>query len=257
MKFFNISVLSLAALLAPSLVSATVNWNSAAAQTCAVDNWSEIKDVVDPNILQNWDFIPAMLKLLLAQSNALNSDHTLIDNPTVAQILVIYSGFPSGIFSPYADNIVQACLDNPSQPESTTPSTSEEQEPTSSTADEQEPTSSTADEQEPTSSTADEQGETSSTADEESESSSTPAEESESNPTSADESESSSTSAEVSESSSTSAEESESSPTSAEESESGSPTEPTSTEGEQETATSSAPAATSTDSPKCRPRPAY
>ncbi|KAJ2403050.1 hypothetical protein GGI23_000269 [Coemansia sp. RSA 2559] len=246
MKFSSISVLSLAALFAPSFVSATVNWNSAAAQTCALDNWSEIKAVVDPNILQTWDFIPAMLKVLLAQSNALNSDHTLVDNPTAAQILAIYTGFPSGVFSPFADNIVQACLDNPTQPESTTSSTSEEQEPTvSSTSDEQEPASSTSDEQDVASSTPDEETGSSSTSEEASSYSS------------AEESEPSSASVEESESSSASAEESGSSSASAEESGSSSSVESTSTEEEQETATSSAPAATSTDSPKCRPRPAY
>ncbi|KAJ1726879.1 hypothetical protein LPJ72_006178, partial [Coemansia sp. Benny D160-2] len=121
MKVFNIPVLSLATLLlAASKASAAVDWTSASAQACATANWAAIKAAVDPNIQRDWDFIPDILKTLMEQSGALNADHSLISNPTANQIVAIARGFPSGVFSPYGDNIVQKCLDDGGAAVSTT-----------------------------------------------------------------------------------------------------------------------------------------
>ncbi|KAJ1663175.1 hypothetical protein IW140_005659 [Coemansia sp. RSA 1813] len=229
MKFFNISILSLATLLTSSLVSATVDWTSSNAQACALENWSAIKAVVDPKILQSWEFMPGVIKALMAQSGALNSDHTLINNPTANQIVAISRGFPAGIFSPYGDNIVQKCLDNGGAGhETTTSETTSTEQPEPTSTEQPEPTISSTSEKQETTSSAEEGSETSTSAEQESKSGSSSAEK-----------------------------DSEFSTTAEEGSETDTASESTSAEEGQETATSSAPVPTSTDAPKCIPKHAY
>ncbi|KAJ2087078.1 hypothetical protein IW138_005235 [Coemansia sp. RSA 986] len=237
MKFFNISILSLATLLTSSLVSATVDWTSSNAQACALENWSAIKAVVDPKILQSWEFMPGVIKALMAQSGALNSDHTLINNPTANQIVAISRGFPAGIFSPYGDNIVQKCLDNGGAGhETTTSETTSTEQPEPTSTEQPEPTS--TEQPEPTISSTSEKQETTSSAEEGSETSTSAEQESKSGSSSAEK-------------------DSEFSTTAEEGSETDTASESTSAEEGQETATSSAPVPTSTDAPKCIPKHAY
>ncbi|KAJ1990427.1 hypothetical protein GGI25_003537 [Coemansia spiralis] len=153
MKLFSCSILSLAALVS-SVLAQNIDWTAKDAQTCAVNNWAAIKAAVDPNILQTWQFLPSMVKILMEQSGALKADHTLVDHPTTDQILAIARGFPSGIFSPSGDNIVRNCLDNKPEPTPTEPtSTKSEPTPTEPTPTKPEPTPTepTSTEPEPTS----------------------------------------------------------------------------------------------------------
>ncbi|KAI9502682.1 hypothetical protein BX070DRAFT_19507 [Coemansia spiralis] len=140
MKLFSCSILSLAALVS-SVLAQNIDWTAKDAQTCAVNNWAAIKAAVDPNILQTWQFLPSMVKILMEQSGALKADHTLVDHPTTDQILAIARGFPSGIFSPSGDNIVRNCLDNKPEPTPTEPTpTKSEPTPTEPTPTKPEPT---------------------------------------------------------------------------------------------------------------------
>ncbi|KAJ2658444.1 hypothetical protein IWW48_004024 [Coemansia sp. RSA 1200] len=280
MKVFNIPVLSLATLLAASAVSAAVDWTSAGAQACATQNWSAIKAAVDPNILRDWDFIPDILKSLMEQSGALNADHTLISNPTADQIVAIARGFPSGIFSPYGDNIVQKCLDDggavgsttEEEPEPTTteeepePTTTEEEPEPTTTEDVPEPTTTedvpepTTTEEEPEPTTTEEEPEPTTT-DEETTIEEEPTTTDEEPATSSDAAETTSAD-EQTESSDVATEEESDSSSSAEDLSTGNEDAETTISSSddsdnQETATSSAPLPTNTDTPKCIPRPVY
>ncbi|KAJ2481173.1 hypothetical protein IWW56_001949 [Coemansia sp. RSA 2131] len=132
---FNVSSAFIAVLAAcaSSVFAQSVDWNSADAQACAQKNWAAIKQQVDVTIAANWQPLPNFIKDAVKQSGALNADNTLVSNPTGAQLIVLATSFPSGIFNPYAENIVQQCLTaTPSETETEEPSTSSEEPSTSS-----------------------------------------------------------------------------------------------------------------------------
>ncbi|KAJ2003684.1 hypothetical protein GGI04_002885 [Coemansia thaxteri] len=112
MQFFNLSTI-VAAILSAAAVAKAANWETPEAQACALRTWSAIKMSVDPHIKETWPFLPPPIKATLAQANVLNADQTLIVNPTYAQIALIARTLPNGIFSPYADTIVDRCLAQP------------------------------------------------------------------------------------------------------------------------------------------------
>ncbi|KAJ2546217.1 hypothetical protein IWW35_005103, partial [Coemansia sp. RSA 1878] len=131
---FNVSTAFIAVLAAcaSSVFAQSVDWNSADSQACAQKNWAAIKQQVDVTIAENWEFLPSFIKDVVKQSGALNADNTLVSNPTGAQLVVLATSFPSGIFNPYANDIVQQCLTaTPSETETETeteePSTSSEE----------------------------------------------------------------------------------------------------------------------------------
>ncbi|KAJ2780770.1 hypothetical protein GGI15_003421 [Coemansia interrupta] len=133
--------------LAAMAAAQSVDWTSADSLECATERWSEIKASVDPQITTNWNFLPPPIKAIFTQSGAVNADGSLVATaPSASTITQIAQSAPSGIFSPYADNIVLQCLAT-YVPSSSDEPTSSTDEPTSST---DEPTSST---DEPTSST--------------------------------------------------------------------------------------------------------
>ncbi|KAJ2425119.1 hypothetical protein GGF47_002643 [Coemansia sp. RSA 2524] len=232
---FNVSTAFIAVLAAcaSSVFAQSVDWNSADSQACAQKNWAAIKQQVDVTIAENWEFLPSFIKDVVKQSGALNADNTLVSNPTGAQLVVLATSFPSGIFNPYANDIVQQCLTaTPSETETETeePSTSSEEPSASSeepSASSEEPSASS---EEPSESASEEPSESAS------ESASESQEESES----------------ASESASQSQEESESASESASESQ-----EESESESVSEDPTSSAPEATAEPSStpiKCIPR---
>ncbi|KAJ2270230.1 hypothetical protein EV176_004366 [Coemansia sp. RSA 451] len=246
---FNVSTAFIAVLAAcaSSVFAQSVDWNSADSQACAQKNWAAIKQQVDVTIAENWEFLPSFIKDVVKQSGALNADNTLVSNPTGAQLVVLATSFPSGIFNPYANDIVQQCLTaTPSETETETeePSTSSEEPSASSeepSASSEEPSASS---EEPSESASEEPSESAS------ESASESQEESESASESASESQEESESA--SESASESQEESESASESASESQ-----EESESESVSEDPTSSAPEATAEPSStpiKCIPR---
>ncbi|KAJ2256171.1 hypothetical protein IW137_000389 [Coemansia sp. RSA 1287] len=253
---FNVSTAFIAVLAAcaSSVFAQSVDWNSADSQACAQKNWAAIKQQVDVTIAENWEFLPSFIKDVVKQSGALNADNTLVSNPTGAQLVVLATSFPSGIFNPYANDIVQQCLTaTPSETETETeePSTSSEEPSASSeepSASSEEPSASSeepsASSEEPSASSE----EPSASSEEPSESASE--EPSESASESASESQEESESA--SESASQSQEESESASESASESQ-----EESESESVSEDPTSSAPEATAEPSStpiKCIPR---
>ncbi|KAJ2306812.1 hypothetical protein IWW52_006159 [Coemansia sp. RSA 2704] len=141
MKLFTLSLAAVAA-LASSVLGQSVDWTSSDAQACALQNWSEIQEAVNPNIASNWDFLPPFIKQAVQQAGALTADNKLVDSPTAAQILALAQSFPSGIFSPNADNIVQQCLSNtPDDSSSDEPSTSDEPVTSDEPSSSDEPTS--------------------------------------------------------------------------------------------------------------------
>ncbi|KAJ2128695.1 hypothetical protein GGF48_002747 [Coemansia sp. RSA 921] len=254
---FNVSTAFIAVLAAcaSSVFAQSVDWNSADSQACAQKNWAAIKQQVDVTIAENWEFLPSFIKDVVKQSGALNADNTLVSNPTGAQLVVLATSFPSGIFNPYANDIVQQCLTaTPSETETETeePSASSEEPSASSeepSASSEEPSASS---EEPSESASEEPSESASESasesQEESESASEEPSQSEEESESASESasESQEESESASESASESQEESESASESQEESESAS-----------EEPTSSAPEATAEPSStpiKCIPR---
>ncbi|KAJ2124173.1 hypothetical protein IW147_001911 [Coemansia sp. RSA 720] len=235
---FNVSSAFIAVLAAcaSSVFAQSVDWNSADVQACAQKNWAAIKQQVDVKIAANWQPLPSFIKDAVKQSGALNADNTLVSNPTGAQLIALATSFPSGIFNPYAENIVQQCLTaTPSETETEEPSTSSEEPSTSS----EEPSTSS---EEP--STSSEEPSTSS--EEPSTSSEEPSTSSEEPSQSEEESEVPSQSEETSESASQSDETSESASESQEESES-STEEPTSSAPDTTAEPSSTPV-------KCIPR---
>ncbi|KAJ2662295.1 hypothetical protein IW148_003023 [Coemansia sp. RSA 1199] len=131
---FNVSSAFIAVLAAcaSSVFAQSVDWNSADAQACAQKNWAAIKQQVDVKIAANWQPLPNYIKDAVKQSGVLNADNTLVSNPTGAQLIALATSFPSGIFNPYAENIVQQCLAaTPSDTETEEPSTSSEEPSTS------------------------------------------------------------------------------------------------------------------------------
>ncbi|KAJ2178479.1 hypothetical protein GGF45_002833 [Coemansia sp. RSA 551] len=256
---FNVSTAFIAVLAAcaSSVFAQSVDWNSADSQACAQKNWAAIKQQVDVTIAENWEFLPSFIKDVVKQSGALNADNTLVSNPTGAQLVVLATSFPSGIFNPYANDIVQQCLTaTPSETETETeePSTSSEEPSASSeepSASSEEPSASS---EEPSESASEEPSESASESASESQEESESASESASQ--SQEESESASESQEESESASESASESQEESESASESASESQEESES-ESVSEDPTSSAPEATAEPSStpiKCIPR---
>ncbi|KAJ2390769.1 hypothetical protein H4S02_001679 [Coemansia sp. RSA 2611] len=152
MKLFTLSLAAVAA-LASSVLGQSVDWTSSDAQACALQNWSEIQEAVNPNIASNWDFLPPFIKQAVQQAGALTADNKLVDSPTAAQILALAQSFPSGIFSPNADNIVQQCLSNtPDDSSSDEPSTSDEPVTSDEPSSSDEPTSEEPTSEEPSTS---------------------------------------------------------------------------------------------------------
>ncbi|KAJ1722165.1 hypothetical protein LPJ53_003401, partial [Coemansia erecta] len=142
--------------LAAMAAAQSVDWTSADSLECATERWSEIKASVDPPITSYWNFLPPPIKTILTQSGAVNADGSLVATaPAASAITQIAQSAPSGIFSPYADNIVLQCLATyvPSSSDESTSSTDESTSSTEeSTSSTEESTSST---EESTSSTDD------------------------------------------------------------------------------------------------------
>ncbi|KAJ2720582.1 hypothetical protein H4R23_004698, partial [Coemansia sp. Cherry 401B] len=76
MKLFTLSLAAVAA-LASSVLGQSVDWTSSDAQACALQNWSEIQEAVNPNIASNWDFLPPFIKQAVQQAGALTADNKL------------------------------------------------------------------------------------------------------------------------------------------------------------------------------------
>ncbi|KAJ1862102.1 hypothetical protein LPJ73_000853 [Coemansia sp. RSA 2703] len=147
MQFGNLSFVISA--LAAMAAAQSVNWSSPDTLECATQHWSDIKAVVDTPITSYWNFLPPPIKNILTQSGAVNADGSLVATaPAASTITQIAQIAPSGIFSPYADNIVLQCLAT-YVPSSSSEPTSSTEEPTTSTDDStsltEEPTSSTDD----------------------------------------------------------------------------------------------------------------
>ncbi|KAJ2576413.1 hypothetical protein GGH19_002186 [Coemansia sp. RSA 1807] len=149
---FNVSTAFIAVLAAcaSSVFAQSVDWNSADSQACAQKNWAAIKQQVDVTIAENWEFLPSFIKDVVKQSGALNADNTLVSNPTGAQLVVLATSFPSGIFNPYANDISQeesesaseSASESQEESESASESASESQEESESESVSEDPTSS-------------------------------------------------------------------------------------------------------------------
>ncbi|KAJ2909507.1 hypothetical protein GGI21_001809, partial [Coemansia aciculifera] len=129
MQFLKLSTL-VAAMMSAAAVIQAADWSSPATHQCALRTWSAIKMDVDKQILSHWAILPPPIKMSLEQAKVLNADHTLIVNPSFAQMELLATVLPSGIFHPYADNIVDKCLAGPP----TSSSSSSHSNPTSSSS---------------------------------------------------------------------------------------------------------------------------
>ncbi|KAJ2851057.1 hypothetical protein IWW36_001404 [Coemansia brasiliensis] len=130
MKFtVSAAILATIAALASSVVGQSVDWHSQAVQQCALQDWAQIKSVVDEKLAANWKFLPTYIKDNLSKAGVVDANGSLLDSPTAEQVVILAEAFPSGIFHPFADSIVSECLANPPQPSSDEPTDSEEPSP--------------------------------------------------------------------------------------------------------------------------------
>ncbi|KAJ2808753.1 hypothetical protein H4R20_000668 [Coemansia guatemalensis] len=146
MKLFSVSIISVLA-AATGAFAQNVDWSAADTLACGLEYFSDIKAAVDGNIQPVWDFLPVAVTSRAEEAGIVNPNHSLISNPTAQQLQSMASIFPSGLFSPYADNIVQQCLatyvptsEEPSDEESTDEETSEPTDEESTDEETSEPT---------------------------------------------------------------------------------------------------------------------
>ncbi|KAJ2492600.1 hypothetical protein IWW37_001355 [Coemansia sp. RSA 2050] len=148
MQLFKFSAI-VAAIMSAAAIAQAADWNQRATQECARRSWTAIKSSVDPRIQLSWNFMPPPIRMALQQANAVNSDNSLIANPSLEQIALIANTLPQGVFLPFADDIVEQCLSNPPTlptvitSTSTTSTTSTPSTPTSATSTPSTPTSTT------------------------------------------------------------------------------------------------------------------
>ncbi|KAJ2460233.1 hypothetical protein GGF42_000975 [Coemansia sp. RSA 2424] len=139
MQFFKLTTL-VAAMMSAAAVTQAADWSAPATHECALRTWSAIKMDVDKQLLPVWGVLPPPIKMALEQANVLNADHSLIVNPSFAQMELLANILPPGIFLPYADIIVDKCLAGPP----TSSSSSSHVNPTSSSSSTQPSSSSSS-----------------------------------------------------------------------------------------------------------------
>ncbi|KAJ2851056.1 hypothetical protein IWW36_001403 [Coemansia brasiliensis] len=111
MKFsVSFSILVTIAILASSVLGKFIDWTSHAAHQCALQNWDRIKSIVDIRLADEWEHLSPFIKAGIIDTGALNTNITLINNPTAEQISVLARGLPRRIFHPFADAIVSKCM---------------------------------------------------------------------------------------------------------------------------------------------------
>ncbi|KAJ2696324.1 hypothetical protein H4R19_005754, partial [Coemansia spiralis] len=89
---------------------AAADWTADSTYECAIQNWPAVLQVVNPRIQAAWTAMPPPIKQMALAAGIMTPSNGLIANPSKVQVQAIANVFPSGMFHPFADNIVDKCL---------------------------------------------------------------------------------------------------------------------------------------------------